>query len=128
MKLEGRKRLGELAEAAMHHANTALCCGRAALLAAALVAGCGDDDDPVAPALGTGDVAGVIGSNHGHAVAITAALIDTQRAVTLILSRGDSHTHSVALSAAQVGEIGAGNQVRVTSSSDSGHSHPVTFN
>ncbi len=89
--------------------------------------GCGDDDNPVTPELGTGDVAGVIGSNHGHNVTITAALIDAGGAVTLILSRGNDHTHSVALSAVQVGEIGAGNQVTATSSSDGGHSHPVTF-
>ncbi len=88
--------------------------------------GCGDDDDPVNPGLPTGDVAGVIGANHGHAVAITGAQIDAQGAVTLILS--GSHTHSVDLTAAQVGEIGAGNTVTATSSSNSGHSHPVTFN
>jgi len=90
--------------------------------------GCSDDDDPVNPVPGTGDVAGVIGSNHGHAVTITAAVIDAGGAVTLILSRGNGHTHSVALSAAQVGEIGAEKQVMATSSSDSGHSHSVTFN
>ena len=90
--------------------------------------GCSDDDDPVAPTLGTGDVAGVIGLNHGHNVAVTAAVIGAGNAVTLILSRGNDHTHSVALSAVQVGEIGSGNQVAATSSSDDGHSHPVTFN
>ncbi len=90
--------------------------------------GCGDDDDPAAPVLGTGDVAGVIGSNHGHNVTISAAVISAGGAVTLILSQGNGHTHSVALSAAQVGEIGQDNQVAATSSSDDGHSHPVTFN
>ena len=90
--------------------------------------GCSDDDDPVAPVLGTGDVAGVVGSNHGHNVAITEALINAGGAVTLILSQGNGHTHSVALTAVQVGEIGQGNRVGATSSSDNGHSHPVTFN
>ena len=90
--------------------------------------GCSDDDDPVAPTLGTGDVAGVIGSNHGHSVSITAAAIDAGGAVTLMLSQGDGHSHSVALSAVQVGEIGSGNKVSATSSSSNGHTHPVTFN
>ncbi len=90
--------------------------------------GCGDDDDPVSPPLGTGDVAGAIGSNHGHSVTITAALIGAGNSVTLILSQGNGHTHSVALSAVQVGEIGTGNKVTATSSSGDGHTHPVTFN
>jgi hypothetical protein len=90
--------------------------------------GCSDDDDPVTPPLGTGDVAGVIGSNHGHSVAITAAVIGAGDAVTLILSQGNGHTHSVALSAVQVGEIGTGSQVTATSSSDDGHTHSVSFN
>ena len=90
--------------------------------------GCSDDDDPVTPTLGTGDVAGVVGTNHGHSVAITAAVIGAGNAVTLILSRGNDHTHSVALSAVQVGEIGTGDQVTATSSSDDSHTHPVTFN
>ena len=90
--------------------------------------GCSDDDDPVAPVLGTGDVAGVVGNNHGHNVAITAAVINAGGAVTLILSQGNGHTHSVALSAVQVGEIGTGNQVTATSSNNDSHSHSVTFN
>ena len=49
-------------------------------------------------------------------------------AVTLILTQGDGHTHLVALSAVQVGEIGTGKKVTATSSSDDGHTHPVTFN
>jgi len=95
---------------------------------AVVLHGCSDDDDPVGITLGAGDVEGVVGINHGHSVAITAAVIDAAGAVTLILSRGNGHTHSVALSAAQVGEIGAGSQVMATSSSDDSHSHPVTFN
>ena len=90
--------------------------------------GCGDDDDPVAPPLGTGDVAGAIGSNHGHSVTIISAVISAGDAVTLTLSQANGHTHSVALSAVQVGEIGTGNKVTATSSSDDGHTHPVTFN
>ena len=94
-----------------------------------VIGGCSDDADPTAPGgggNGTNYISGVIGSNHGHSVSITTAQIDAAGAVTLTLS--GPHTHSVALTAGQVGEIGAGTQVAATSSSDSGHMHPVTFN
>ena len=93
-----------------------------------VVQACSSDDDPVAPAGGTpGDVAGVIGSNHGHAVTITAAQITAGGAVTLDMT-GGTHGHQVDLTALQVGEIGAGDPVTTPSTSDSGHSHTVIFN
>jgi len=41
---------------------------------------------------------------------------------------GGDHSHSVSLSAEQVGIIAAGNQVQLSSSSGNGHTHVVTFN
>ncbi len=87
--------------------------------------GYGDDDNPTVPA--NGSVGGVIGSNHGHSVAITSAQMTAGGSVSLSMSGGD-HSHSVSLSAEQVGIIAAGNQVQLSSSSGNGHTHVVTFN
>jgi len=87
--------------------------------------GCSEDDSPTAPSAGS--VSGVIGANHGHAVAVTAAQLTAANSVVLSMS-GGSHTHSVSLSATQVGMIATGNQVQVSSGSGNGHTHTVTFN
>ena len=96
---------------------------------AVVVQACSSYDDPgdPAPAAGDGDVSGAIGSNHGHAVAITDAQIDAGNAVTLTLG-GGGHAHSVSLTAEQVGDISAGTRVQATSTSGAGHTHSVTFN
>ncbi len=90
------------------------------------VAGC-YDDDPAAPAEEV-DAAGVVtGGGHGHGGAVvTAAQQQAAGAVNLTLTGG--HTHTVELSAQQVGAIADGDQVVVQSSSDGGHTHTVTFN
>ncbi len=93
---------------------------------AVVLHGCSDDGDPSGPA-GQGDVAGVISANHGHSVVITAAQITAAGAVVLTLT-GAAHTHTVSLTAPQVGDIGAGAQVSVTSTNESAHTHQVTFN
>ena len=97
------------------------------LAVAVVVQGCSSDDDPTAPAAGTGDITGTVGTNHGHAVVITSAQLDAGNSVTLGLS-GGGHGHSVTLSAAQVSNVASGLQVQASSSSASGHSHGVTFN
>jgi hypothetical protein len=93
-----------------------------------VLSGCSYDDDPVAPNLNPGDVAGQVGSNHGHNVTITGAQITAGNAVTLTLATGNGHTHTVALTGPHVTSIGAGGSVMATSSSTSGHTHLVTFN
>jgi len=90
--------------------------------------GCSGDDDPTAPSSKPGDVAGQVSSNHGHTVTITEAQLATGNSVTLTLTTGNSHTHTISLTEAQVASIGAGGQVSMTSTSDSGHSHLATFN
>ncbi len=93
---------------------------------AVVIQGCSDDgDDPVSPA--AGDTTGVIGTNHGHTVIITSAQVQAGNSVTLSLS-GGGHAHTVSLAAQQVSDIGAGMKVQAVSTSDSGHTHGVTFN
>lgn len=91
-----------------------------------VVHACSGGGDPAAPG-GQGDVAGSISANHGHSVVITAAQITAAGAVVLTLT-GAAHTHTVSLTAPQVGDIGAGTQVSVTSTNDNAHTHQVTFN
>jgi hypothetical protein len=93
-----------------------------------VISGCSSDDDPVGPSTNTGNIRGVVGTNHGHNVTLTKVQVDAGNAVTLTLTTGNGHTHSVSLTEIQVTSIGAGNQVSATSSSDSGHSHLATFN
>ena len=80
------------------------------------------------PPLGAGDKAGSISANHGHTAVITAAQLTAGAAVSLTLTVGDGHTHAVTLSAAEVTQIAGNTRVSKESSSDTGHSHTVTFN
>jgi hypothetical protein len=80
------------------------------------------------PPVGAGDKAGSISANHGHTVTITAAQLTAAAAVSLQLTVGDGHTHGVTLSAAEVTQIAGSTRVSKESSSDTGHSHTVTFN
>ena len=93
------------------------------------ITGCGDDDNdnPTGPTA-SGDFTGTISANHGHRATVVAAQITAANAVSLDI-RGDAdHTHTVALTAAQVAQIGSRQQVVVTSTTDAGHLHTVTFN
>src|SRR6187200_201147 len=52
-------------------------------------------------------VAGSISANHGHEAVVTAAQITAANAVKLEIMGAATHSHSVELSAAEVGMIGA---------------------
>jgi hypothetical protein len=95
--------------------------------------GGGGGSSPTAPSnptppLGPGDKAGSVSANHGHTAVITAAQLTAAAAVSLELTVGSGHTHSVNLGAAEVTQIAGGTRVSKESSSDTGHSHTVTFN
>jgi hypothetical protein len=76
----------------------------------------------------SGDKVGVVSANHGHKAVIIAAQLSAGGAVTLDI-RGDAdHPHMVELSAADVASIRDGRQVSKQSSTESSHSHTVTFN
>ena len=106
-----------------------------ALLAgvAITVTGCGSTSSPTSPSGTTTtttaqDVSGVISANHGHVATVTAAQITSPATVSLNIQGTATHTHTVTLTADQVRSIGAKQQVAVTSTTDSGHQHTVTFN
>ncbi len=110
--------------------------GVIAILSAATITivDCGGGDSNPAPAPtpnpggGGGDVAGAISANHGHTATVTRVQITAGNEVNLDIHGTADHPHTVALSAAQVGQIGAGQRVEQTSTTDASHSHNVTFN
>lgn len=96
------------------------------------ITGCGDDDDP-SPAPTpppAGGRTGTVSTNAGHTHSgadITAAQLTAGNAISLTLT-GSGHTHTVALSQAELAQISAGTRVSKDSSNDEGHMHTVTFN
>jgi hypothetical protein len=95
------------------------------------ITGCGHDSAPPAPTLPATDKTGTVSTdaNHTHTGAtITAAQFTAGNAITLTLTGAATHTHTVALSQAELTQISAGTRVQKTSSSDNAHTHTVTFN
>jgi hypothetical protein len=77
---------------------------------------------------GTADKTGAISSNHGHRAVISGATLTSPSAISLDI-RGDAdHPHTVVLTAAEVTSIAANQRLSRESSTDSSHSHTVTFN
>jgi hypothetical protein len=97
------------------------------------IAGCGDDDDspPTNPTTTPTDKAGTVSTDAGHShtgATITAAQFTAGNAITLTLTGATTHTHTAALSQAELSQINAGTRVQKTSSNDNAHTHTVTFN
>ena len=92
------------------------------------ITGCGDDDDDPTGPTSSGDFTGTISANHGHVATVTSADITAANAVSLNIRGQADHTHTVALTAAQIAQIGNRQQVVVTSTTDNAHQHTVTFN
>ena len=111
------------------------------LLAGAFVSGCGSSpttptSPPTAnPTSTSGSVAGTVSENHPqpHVAIITAAELAAAAAIVLDISNG-LHSHTVALTGAEVRQIAAGTRVSITSSTNphsngmDPHNHTVTFN
>lgn len=92
------------------------------------VSGCASDEgNPMDPG---GNVNGDVSfrDGHVHSVTITSSQIQAGNGVTLTLSSSSGHSHQVSLAADEVMSIGAGTQVVELSTSESGHTHVVTFN
>jgi hypothetical protein len=94
------------------------------------ITGCGDDDDDSTPTSPTssGNFTGTVSANHGHEATVTAVQITSANAISLDIRGQADHPHTVALTAAQVQQIGNRQQVVVTSTTDNSHAHTVTFN
>jgi hypothetical protein len=81
-----------------------------------------------APPAAASDKTAVIGSNHGHAGTITAAQLTAAGALSLNIQGSADHPHTVELTAADITSVAASQRVSKESSTDSAHSHSVTFN
>ena len=101
--------------------------------------GGGDDDNSAAPAPapapGPGPGPGVaqcgaagaaIAGNHGHALTIPAADLDSATDKSYSIVGTANHSHSVTFTPAQLQALKAGQGVTVQSTTDSFHEHAVT--
>lgn len=80
------------------------------------------------PGPSSGDVVGVVGSNHGHQAVIEAAQLAAGDRVVLDIRGMADHPHSVELSDVEVQQIAGGARVSKLSSTEQAHAHTVTFN
>jgi hypothetical protein len=93
------------------------------------ITGCSDDDNPTGPTpSGGSDFSGTISANHGHVATVTGAQVTAAGQASLDIMGTATHPHTVVLTASQVQQIGSRQQVSVTSTTDAGHNHTVTFN
>src|SRR5262245_61892355 len=74
------------------------------------------------------DVNGSVSANHGHVAVITGAQITAGTAIVALDIRGTaSHTHTLSISQADLTTLKNRQTVTSLSTTDSGHSHTVTF-
>jgi hypothetical protein len=66
-----------------------------------------------------------IGSNHGHAMTIAAADLESSAPKTYPIQGSSSHSHTVTITPAQFAMLRANGTLMVTSSTDAGHPHQV---
>ena len=78
---------------------------------------------PATPA----DINGTVSANHGHVAIVTGAEITADVAVTLNIQGTATHNHTVAIAAGDLTNLKNRQAVSITSSTDAGHQHTVTF-
>ena len=83
--------------------------------------------DSPAPTPNPSDINGDISANHGHTATVTAAQITTGSAVSLDIRGSATHPHTVSVSQSDLTTLRNRQPVTITSSTDSGHTHTVTF-
>ncbi|HET7292181.1 MAG TPA: hypothetical protein VFM88_07145 [Vicinamibacteria bacterium] len=110
--------------------------------AAVTIGACGGGGGPSAPSTpaptptsgtcpptpASGDVAGQVSIDPLHSAIITSAQLAAGGALTLDIRGCSTHSHTVALSAAEVQSIRQGGRIQVISTTTLGHEHSVTFN
>jgi hypothetical protein len=95
------------------------------------ITGCGGDDEPTTnPTSPATDKSATVSTDagHSHTAVVTAAQLTAGNAITLTLTGQTTHTHTVALTQAELTQISGGTRVQKTSTTDNAHSHTVTFN
>ena len=90
-----------------------------------VLTGCGGGGSSyVAPPPGAGCNATIAG-NHGHALTIAAADLNSTVDITYDIHGTADHTHSVTFTAAQLAQLKAGTMVTVTSTTTLAHNHVI---
>jgi hypothetical protein len=102
--------------------------GASALL---VLQGCGGGDDngpPAAAPTPASGCSGAISANHGHALAVPVADLDSATAMTYGIMGTAPHNHQVTFSPAQLQQLKAGMAITVVSTDfpGDGHNHNVT--
>jgi hypothetical protein len=80
-----------------------------------------------APVVPLADVTGVVAANHGHVAVITGAQITAGGALSLDIRGTAAHTHTVSISQTDLASLKNKQAITTQSSTDSSHSHSVTF-
>ena len=90
---------------------------------------CGKDSPGTTPTpVNPSDVNGNVSANHGHVAVITGAKITAGIADPAVDIRGTAtHTHTLSISQADLTALKNRQTVTSLSTTDSGHSHTVTF-
>ena len=91
-------------------------------------AGCGGgggDAAPAPPPPSGGGCAATIAGNHGHALTISAADLNSAMDITYDIRGSADHTHSVTFTAAMLASLKAGNTVSAMSTVTLAHDHQI---
>jgi len=104
-----------------------------AILSAATItiSGCGDDNNSnptTNPTPQASNRMGTVSANHGHVAEVTSVQITARNTVSVNIMGTATHPHTIEVTGAQLTTIGNNGQVVVTSTTDNGHNHTVTFN
>ena len=95
------------------------------------ITGCGGDDEPTTnPTPPATDKTATVSTDagHSHTAVVTAAQLTAGNAISVTLTGQTTHTHTVALTQAELTQISGGTRVQKVSSNDNAHTHTVTFN
>ena len=92
---------------------------------------CSDSTPPTTPtppaSAPASDVNGSVSANHGHVAVITNIQIMAGNAVALDIRGTATHTHTLSISQGDLTSLRNRQTVTSNSTTDSGHSHTVTF-
>ncbi len=67
-----------------------------------------------------------IGANHGHVMTVSKEDVTDGKQKTYNIQGTSTHPHTVVVTAAMFAMLKTGTSVMATSTTDSGHSHPIT--
>jgi hypothetical protein len=89
---------------------------------------CGSTSSTAPSSAPPADVTGNISANHGHVAVITSAQITAGAAIVALDIHGTAgHTHTLSISQADLTSLKNKQAVTSVSTTDSAHSHSVTF-